>query len=65
VRRPAKARAVRPAVEGSRDVAADVKRVVWVRDAGRCAFLGASGHRCSERGILEYHHVVPYAGFSY
>ena len=61
VRRPEKARAVRPAVEGSRNVAADVKRVVWVRDAGRCAFLGASGHRCSERGFLEYHHVVPYA----
>jgi hypothetical protein len=61
VRRPEKARAVRPAVEGSRDVTADVKRVVWVRDAGRCAFLSASGHRCGERAFLEYHHVLPYA----
>ena len=65
VRRPKKARAVsagaRPAVENSRNVAAEVKRIVWVRDAGRCAFVGASGHRCSERAFLEYHHVVPYA----
>jgi hypothetical protein len=61
VRRPEKARAVRPVVEGSRHVAAEVKRVVWVRDAGRCAFVGASGYRCSERAFLEYHHVVPYA----
>jgi hypothetical protein len=47
--------------EGSRHVAAEVKRIVWVRDGGRCAFVGASGHRCSERAFLEYHHVVPYA----
>jgi hypothetical protein len=61
VRRPAKVRAVRPAVDDSRHVAAEVKRVVWVRDAGRCAFVGTSGHRCSERAFLEFHHVVPYA----
>jgi hypothetical protein len=61
VRRPAKARAVRPTVEGSRNVAAEVKRVVWVRDEGRCAFVGAGGHRCDERAFLEYHHVVPHA----
>jgi hypothetical protein len=39
VRRPAKERAVRAGgravVEGSRQVAAEVKRVVWIRDAGR------------------------------
>jgi hypothetical protein len=65
VRRPAKVRsktsAARPAVENPRSVAAEVKRVVWVRDGGRCAFVSASGHRCSERAFLEYHHVVPYA----
>jgi hypothetical protein len=65
VRKPARARVVtsegRPAVSHSRHVAAEVKRVVWVRDGGRCAFVGASGHRCSERAFLEYHHVVPYA----
>jgi hypothetical protein len=65
VRKPAKARSVttgaRRVVDDSRHVAAEVKRAVWVRDGGRCAFLGASGHRCSERAFLEYHHVVPYA----
>jgi hypothetical protein len=65
VRKPMRPRVVtsegRPAVEHSRHVAAEVKRVVWVRDGGRCAFVSASGHRCSERAFLEYHHVVPYA----
>ena len=43
-----------------RHVAASVKRAVWERDKGQCAFVGSAG-RCSERGFLEYHHVVPYA----
>jgi hypothetical protein len=37
-----------------------VRREVWRRDGGRCAFLGATG-RCTERGFLELHHVVPFA----
>ena len=45
---------------GSRHVAAAVKRAVWARDDGRCAFVG-SGGRCDERGFLEYHHVTPFA----
>ena len=45
----------------SRYVPAEVKRGVWVRDLGRCAFVGTSGRRCGERGFLEFHHVVPYA----
>jgi len=44
----------------SRHIAAAVKRAVWERDNGQCAFVGAAG-RCTERGFLEYHHVVPYA----
>lgn len=44
----------------SRHIPAPVKRVVWKRDDGRCAFLGAKG-RCNETGFLEFHHVVPYA----
>lgn len=48
-------------VAGSRHVPAEVKREVWLRDLGRCAFVGASGHRCGERGFLEFHHVQPYA----
>ena len=43
-----------------RHVAAAVKREVWARDGGQCAFVGAAG-RCSERGFLEYHHVIPFA----
>jgi hypothetical protein len=44
----------------SRHVPASVKREVWTRDRGRCAFVGAAG-RCGERGLLELHHVVPFA----
>ncbi len=44
----------------SRHVPADVRRAVWVRDLGRCAFVGL-GRRCDERRFLEFHHVKPYA----
>jgi len=44
----------------SRYVSAAVKRAVWARDGGRCAFIGTDG-RCAETGFLEFHHVVPYA----
>lgn len=43
-----------------RHVPVSVKRAVWQRDQGQCAFVGTVG-RCSERGFLEYHHRVPYA----
>jgi hypothetical protein len=46
---------------GSRGIANEVKRIVWVRDCARCAFVSASGRRCTERGRLEFHHVLPYA----
>ena len=44
----------------SRYVPAAVRREVWRRDAGRCAFVGAKG-RCAETGQLELHHVEPFA----
>jgi hypothetical protein len=44
----------------SRHIPASVKRTVWRRDGGRCAFEGSRG-RCTETGFLEYHHVVPFA----
>jgi hypothetical protein len=44
----------------ARSVAASVKRTVWVRDLGRCAFVGTNGHRCHERRFVEFHHVDPY-----
>jgi 5-methylcytosine-specific restriction endonuclease McrA len=49
-----------PSAPSSRHIPAEVKRAVWTRDAGRCAFVGTEG-RCAERGFLEFHHVVPYA----
>jgi hypothetical protein len=45
----------------ARDASAAVKRAVWVRDLGRCAFIGTNGHRCNERRFLEFHHVDPHA----
>jgi hypothetical protein len=45
----------------SRHIPAEVKRAVWVRDLGRCAFAGLD-RRCDERRFLEFHHVKPYAG---
>jgi hypothetical protein len=46
---------------GSRHIPAQVKRAVWLRDDGRCAFVGSRGRRCSERAFLEFHHREPYA----
>jgi hypothetical protein len=59
------AAAVRPrrdaaAPRGTRHIPARVRREVWKRDAGRCAFVGSAG-RCTERGFLELHHVQPFA----
>ena len=49
-----------PANAHGRHVPAAVKRQVWERDGGQCAFIGTDG-RCSERGFLEIHHVIPFA----
>jgi len=42
-------------------VPAAVRREVVARDASRCAFVAADGHRCGARRFLEFHHVVPRA----
>jgi hypothetical protein len=55
-RRPRPSRGTKPR---ARSIAAAVKRAVWVRDLGRCAFVGTRGHRCNERRFLEFHHVAP------
>jgi hypothetical protein len=66
-RRPIVAgRAVRrPAAGGAwrltRHIPAEVKRLVWKRDAGRCAFVFPDGNRCEEEGWLEYHHLQPFS----
>ena len=55
---PPEPTAGRPA---SRHLPAAVTRAVWQRDGGQCAFVGPDGHRCRERGFLEFHHIVPFA----
>ncbi|MGH2375891.1 MAG: HNH endonuclease [bacterium] len=45
----------------SRHMPAEVRRAVWNRDGGRCAFVADNGHRCTEEAFLEFHHVVPHA----
>lgn len=57
VRHPRPDRTAKP---GSRHVPAAIRREVWRRDGGQCAFRGEHG-RCSETGFLEFHHVVPFA----
>ncbi len=43
-----------------RHIPAAVRRAVWQRDEGRCAFVGRTG-RCRETAFIEFHHVEPYA----
>jgi 5-methylcytosine-specific restriction endonuclease McrA len=45
----------------SRHVPKEVRRAVFRRDGGQCAFVSPDGRRCSERTFLEFHHVEPYA----
>jgi 5-methylcytosine-specific restriction endonuclease McrA len=45
----------------SRHIPSAVKRAVWWRDAGQCAFVAANGRRCTERSFLELHHIHPHA----
>jgi len=45
----------------SRHIPNAVKRAVWRRDEGQCAFVATTGRRCSERNFLEFHHIQPYA----
>ena len=45
---------------GSRHIPAEVRRAVWLRDLGRCAFVGIDGRRCAERAFVEFHHLKPW-----
>jgi hypothetical protein len=53
-------RASRGTALGGRDIAAKVRRAVWLRDHGACAFVSKSGRRCNERAFVEFHHVDPH-----
>ncbi len=54
-------RGERAAAPGSRHISARVKRAVWLRDGGQCAFVARGGRRCSGRAFLEFHHLRPFA----
>jgi hypothetical protein len=54
-------RAARGTAPGSRHIPAEVRRAVWLRDLGRCAFVADDGRRCDERAFVEFHHLRPYA----
>jgi hypothetical protein len=45
----------------NRHIPNTVKREVWKRDEGRCAFVSEAGNRCGEQSYLEFHHIQPYA----
>ena len=67
----AKATAQRPHTSGvkverapahrPRTIPAEVRRAVWERDQGCCAFIGRDGKRCGSTYQLEYDHLEPYA----
>jgi hypothetical protein len=67
--RPRPQQAIRPgtdsnAAEGPlppRNPPRAVKRAVWTRDQGRCAYVSPNGRRCEEGTFLEFHHRLPYA----
>jgi len=58
---PAASRPARASAGGSRHVPAHVRRAVWLRDGGRCAFVASGGRRCGQSAFLEFHHLEPYA----
>ena len=45
----------------SRLIPAAVRREVSSRDGDQCAFRARDGRRCSARGLLEFHHLEPFA----
>jgi hypothetical protein len=44
----------------SRYISAPVRRAVYERDGGQCAYVDPTGRRCTETKRLEFHHIEPY-----
>lgn len=38
-----------------------IRAEVYQRDGGQCTFVSDDGKRCSERGHLEFDHIIPFA----
>ena len=45
----------------SRHLPAALRRNVWQRDDGQCAFIDDRGVRCRATAALEFHHAQPHA----
>ena len=45
----------------ARTIPREVRRAVWARDGGKCAFVSENGRRCEARASLEYDHIEPVA----
>jgi hypothetical protein len=58
---PRKTLAQADASSGPRSIPAPVRRAVYERAGGRCAFVDAGGRRCEARSRLEFHHRHPHA----
>jgi hypothetical protein len=54
-------RASQGQADDSRNVPAEVRRAVFIRDRGGCGYVGTDGRRGGERAFLEFHHLIPYA----
>jgi len=53
-------RKVQKATKKTRAIPAHVRRAVFARDEGRCAFVDEDGQRCGSAWQVELHHCVPY-----
>ena len=49
-----------PGDRGARYIAVEVRRVVWERDGGRCAYVSPDGRRCEATRFLHFHHLRPF-----
>jgi len=44
-----------------RNIPVAIRRAVWSRDAGRCAYQSKNGRRCGSSEAVEFHHQIPWA----
>jgi 5-methylcytosine-specific restriction endonuclease McrA len=54
-------RKVAPASSNPRSIPAEVKRAVWTRDDGCCAWVSSDGKRCASTWKLQFGHIQPVA----
>lgn len=53
-------RRVEKAGAASRAIPARIRRAVFERDGGRCAYTDGRGRRCDSTWQIEFHHKIPY-----